>query len=81
MQTSEGATVGHLAERQQAVRGQGGGAGGSALVEMGIQSAIVVYGRAQQKGAMRVRGQRTERLLGACRWFTRVRQVTTAVGS
>lgn len=81
MQTREGAAVGHLAKRQQAVRGQGGGAGGSALVEMGIQSAIVVYGGAQQKGAVRVRGQRTERLLGASRWFTRVRQVTTAVGS
>lgn len=81
MQTREGAAVGHLAERQQAVRAQGGGAGGRALVEMGIQSAIVVYGRAQEKGAMRVGGQRTERLLGACRWFTRVRQVTTAVGS
>lgn len=81
MQAGEGAAVGHLVERQQAVWGQRGGAGGSALVEMGIQSAIVVYGGAQQKGAVRVRGQRTERLLGASRWFTRVRQVTTAVGS
>lgn len=81
MQAGEGAAVGHLVERQQAVWSQRGGAGGSALVEMGIQSAIVVYGGAQQKGAVRVRGQRTERLLGASRWFTRVRQVTTAVGS
>lgn len=70
MQTREGAAVGHLAERQQAVRGQGGRAGGIALVDVGIQSAIVVYGGVQQKGAMRVRGQRTERPLGASRWFT-----------
>ena len=54
MQTREGAAAGHLAERQQTVRGQGGGAGGSALMEMGVQSAIMVYGRAQHKGAMRV---------------------------
>lgn len=81
MQTREGTAVGHLAEWQQAVRGQGGGAGGRALVEMGVQGAIVVYGGAQQKGAMRVRGQRTQRLLGASRWITGVGQVTTAVGS
>lgn len=81
METREGAAVGHLAERQQAVRSQGGGAGGRAVVEMGVQSAIMVYSRAQQKGAVRVRAQRTQRLLGTARWFTRVRQVTTAVGS
>lgn len=81
MQTREGTTVGHLAKRQQTVRGQGSGTGGRALMEMGVQSAIVVYGRAQQKRAMRVRGQRTERLLWACCWFTRIREVTIAVGS
>lgn len=81
METREGAAVGHLIERQQAVRGQGGGAGGRALVEMRVKGTIMVYGGAQQKGAVRVRGQRTERFLWAPRWFTRVRQVTTAVGS
>lgn len=81
MQAREGAAVGHLAEGQQAVRSQGGWAGGRALVEMGVQGAIVIYVGAQQEGAVRVRGQRTERLLGASCLFTRVRQVTTAVGS
>lgn len=70
METRESAAVGHLVERQQAVRGQGGGAGGWALVEMRIEGAIVVYGGAQEKGAVRVRGQRTERFLWAPRWFT-----------
>ncbi len=42
MQTGEGAAVGHLTERQQAVRSEGGGAGWRALVEMGVQGAIVV---------------------------------------
>lgn len=81
METREGAAVRHLAERQQTVRSQGGGAGWRALMKMGVQGAIVVYGRAQKKGAMRVRVQRTERLLGASRWFTGVRQVATAVSS
>lgn len=81
MQTGESAAVGHLTERQQAVRGQAGGAGGGALMYMGIQGAVVVYGGAQQEGAVSVRGQRTERLLGTSWWFTRVRQVATAVGS
>lgn len=54
MQTGEGAAVGQLAEGQQAVRSDGGGAGWRALVEMGVQGTIVVYGGAQQKGAVRV---------------------------
>lgn len=81
MQTGEGAAVGHLAERQQTVRRQAGRAGRRALVEVGVQSAIVVYGGAQQKGAVGVRVQRTQRLLWTSRWFTGVGQVTTAVGS
>lgn len=55
MQTRECAAVGHLAERQQAVRSHGGGACGGALVEVWVQSAIVVYGRTQKKRAMRIR--------------------------
>lgn len=81
MQTGKSAAVGHLAGGHQAVRGQGGGAGGSVLVEMGIQSAIVVKGGAQQKGAVWVRRHRTERLLRTSCRFTGVREVTTAVGS
>lgn len=84
MQTREGAAVGNLAKGQQAVRGHGvraGWAGGRVLVEMGVQGAIVVQGGAQQKGAVRVRGQRIERLLWASRWLTGVRQVAAAVGS
>lgn len=81
MQAGEGAAVGHLAEGQQAVRGQGGGAGGGALVDVRIQCAVVVHGGAQQEGAVRVGGQRAEGLLGASRRLARVRQVTTAVGS
>lgn len=80
MQTREGAAVGHLAERQQAVRVQAGGAGGRAQVEVGVQGAVVVYGGGQQKGAVRVRGQRTQRLLWASGRFTGVRHVATAVG-
>lgn len=81
MKTREGAAVGHLAERQQAVRGQAGGAAGRAQVEMWVQGAIVVYGGAQQKGAVGVRVHRTERLLVASRRLARVRHVPTAVGS
>lgn len=81
MQTREGAAVGHLAGGQQAVGGQGGGAGGSALVEVGIQRAIVVKSGIQQKGAMWISRQRAERLLRTPRWFTGVREVTAAVGS
>lgn len=81
METREGAAVGHLTERQQAVRRQSGGTGGCAVVKMGVQRRVVAHVRIQQKRAMRVRGHGTERLLGASRRFTRVRQVTTAVGS
>lgn len=81
MQTREGAAAGHLIKGQQAVLGQGGGAGRLALVEMGIQSGIMVYGRAQQKGAVWVRIQRTQRFLCASCWLTGVRQVATTAGS
>lgn len=70
METGEGVAVGHLAKGQQTVRGEGSGAGGRALMEMGVQRAIVVYGRTQQKGAVWIRCQRIHGLLRASSWFT-----------
>lgn len=81
MQAGEGAAVGHLAEGQQAVRGQRGGAGRGALMDVRVQRAVVVHGGAQQEGAVRVWGQRAQGLLVASWRLAGVRQVTTAVGS